>query len=119
MALFAALPDSKVSSGYSTVVLSFSPLYDETNLNADDHCRFIKLVVQDLNGKNVETDVISKIGDNCELNKSIARKLGKTLVGCGSHWLNLATNMILAEHKNIPDKVNTLMGKFKNLILGA
>ena len=32
--LFAALPDSKMSAGYSTVLLSFSPLYDETNFNA-------------------------------------------------------------------------------------
>ena len=67
----------------------------------------------------METDVISTIGDNCEVIKSIARKLGKTLVGCGSHRLNLAINMIFAEHKIILDKVNTLMGKFKNLILGA
>ena len=99
--------------------LSFSPLYDETNLNADKHCRFIKWVVQDLYGKNVETDVISIIGDNFEANKSIARKLGKTLVGCGSHRLNLAIKIIPAEHKIILDKVNTLMGKFENLILGT
>ena len=70
VALFAALPDSKVSAGYSTVLLSFSPLYDETNLNADEHSRFIKWVVQNLNGKNMETYVISITGDNCKVNKS-------------------------------------------------
>ena len=65
------------------------------------------------------TDVISLTGNNCEVSKSIARKHGKTSVGCGSHRLNLAINMILAGHKIILDKDNTLMGKFKNLILGA
>ena len=98
--------------------IAFSPLCDETSLDANEHIRFIKFVIEDLLTLKME-DIIVITDDNCEVNKAKGRKLNIPLVGCASRRFNLAVNLLLSEHKQVLDKVNNLMGKFKKLKYGA
>ena len=47
LAIFAAYPE-KTESSFATCLLTFTPLCDETSLDADQHIRTIAWVVQDL-----------------------------------------------------------------------
>ena len=98
----------------STLLLAFSSLCDGTTLYTDEHCTFIRWVIQDVFRLSLES-VVSFIADNCELNMSISRILEIPLVGCASHRFNLAANLLLSGHKPIFAKISSLLGKFRNL----
>ncbi|OWZ16688.1 hypothetical protein PHMEG_0009474 [Phytophthora megakarya] len=49
------------------------------------------------------------VGDNCNTNLSIARKMEIPLVGCASHRFNFAVNKFLAPHETLLSDVNELM----------
>ena len=53
VAIFASYADTN-SNGYSTVLLAFSPLCDETSMDANEHIVFIKWVLEDLYKLNME-----------------------------------------------------------------
>jgi hypothetical protein len=55
-------------------------------------------------------DALAIIGDNCNVNKCIAKRLKIPLIGCRSHIFNLAVNAHIDANK-----VNTLMSKLKDL----
>ena len=61
-------------------LLAFTPLYDETDLSAESQSALIFDTLE-LYGKDV-SNFICLIGDNCNINKSVAKKLGVPFIGC-------------------------------------
>ena len=87
------LVDSKEDSGKETTVqtlLSIRPLLADgiMGMTANDHTLHINRVLE-MYGKD-ESNVICIAGDNCSVNKSIARIMSVPLIGCASHKFNLA-----------------------------
>jgi hypothetical protein len=70
------------------VLLGFSPLLTEDSYTSENHKDLIEFVL-DVFG-NTLSNVICLIGDNCNVNKSLADLCGIPLVGCACHRLNLA-----------------------------
>ena len=104
-------------NGYSTRLLGFSPMGDETTLDADEHVGYLSYVLE-LFGYSFE-NVVALIGDNCNTNKSIANKLSLPLIGCASHRFNLAVQDILSEHETLLFKVHALMKKLRTPLMAA
>jgi hypothetical protein len=67
LAVFAFFPDNCSELGYKKVLLSFSPLQDESKLTADSHHESIYQVLQ-LYGRDF-SNVSCIIGDNCPVNQ--------------------------------------------------
>lgn len=62
------------------------------------------------------------VGDNCAVNKRMARLMGKVLVGCASHRLNLAVDKILfaqSSYAQLISKVDFLMKELSTLKNGS
>ena len=55
------------------------------------------------------------VGDNENLNKSIAKMIGVPLIGCYSHRFNLAVRKYLEPNEPLLEMVNTLMIKLSGL----
>ena len=53
------------------------------------------------------------VGDNSPLNRSVARKTNRPMVGCYAHLLNLGCKRYFAQHDVIFKKVYKLMGKLR------
>ena len=106
---------AKKDNSQSTVLLAFSPLFDESELNAENHVDFIKSTLQ-LFGKSCE-NLQFITGDNASVNNKICKMLGVPLIGCYSHRLNLAVNLFLQESGANPilTKINELMKKMSGL----
>lgn len=71
-------------------LLSIRPLLADgiEGMTAQDHLSHISRVL-DGYGKE-KANVICLVGDNCNVNQSIARTMEVPLIGCGSHKFNLA-----------------------------
>ena len=110
-------PTSKCSNGYETVLLAFSPFLSETEFTASAHYDLLEFVLS-IYGKSFE-NVIAICGDNAEVNKALANLCNLPLVGCASHRFNIAVMNFLKPYKELLDKINTLMGKLKNLKLSG
>ena len=104
--------------GYTKVLLTFSPLLTETQLTARSHHDFIVWVVETVYNKSMN-NVTALIGDNCDTNEALANLFNTPFIGCHSHRFNLAVKLATKEDDPLLSKVNTLMGKFKNLKLAA
>lgn len=113
IALFACYPTDS-DPGYSTVLLAFSPLCDETQLTAQAHYDFIAWVLDSVYNKSMD-NVVAIIGDNCEVNKAMCNLAGLPLIGCASHRFNLAVKKWLQQYEPVLYKVNSIMSKLKNL----
>lgn len=59
-------------------------------------------------------NVIYVIGDNCAVNKALAKSIDIPMIGCHSHRFNLALEDILITHKDIIERTNKIMLKLKN-----
>ena len=118
VALFASYPDRN-ENGYSTVLLAFSPLQDETCFTAQAHLEFISWVLENVYSKSM-SNVVALIGDNCETNKCLANLCKLPLIGCASHRLQLAVTKYLQEYSYEPilKKVYTIMTKLKKIEAG-
>ncbi len=116
IALFASFPVNN-ELRYSTRLLSFSPLEDDSNLNAEEHISFMNYVL-DLYGKSC-SNVRALIDDNATVNRSISSKTDIPLIGCSSHRFNLAVNDILTSYEQILGKINRLMVKLRSLTISA
>lgn len=116
LGIFATF-SSNALNGYNSILLAFSPLENEESLNADEHIKFLDITL-DKYQKSWE-NVACLIGDNCSTNRSIARKMKKSFVGCASHRFNLAVKDYLKTYENILSKVNELMKKLKKLVPSA
>ena len=117
LAVFASFPSNE-ENGYSTVLLAFSPLFDETSFTAKAQYDFVVWVIENVFKRSL-TDVVAVIGDNCETNKAMCNLGGFNFVGCASHRFNLAVKKLLEEHEPLLVKVNALMSKLKNLKLSG
>jgi hypothetical protein len=83
-------------------------------MSADDHATQLTQVLADY-GKTV-ANVVCIAGDNCSVNKCLARKLGVPLLGCGSHKFSIkkwvADNATLSA---IVSRLSLLMKKASTL----
>ena len=89
--------------------MAFSPLLDETTLEANQHIEILNETLQ-LYGKSTDK-VVALIADNCEVNKSIAEKQKKPMIGCASHRFQLALNDYIADVMPIIVKIHNIMTK--------
>ena len=101
--LFVCFP-RKEEAGYKRVLLAFSPLLDETRMDADEHFNFIDYHLG-LFDKTTD-NIVSLTGDNCSNNKALANKLSCYFVGCASHRFNLAINDYIIQHETTIDMAN-------------
>jgi hypothetical protein len=85
--LFAEFPDPKTLNKES-VMLSISPLFDETNSTAANQASWVHDKLEEY-GKAIG-NVLYLVGDNENTNPALANILGVPFVGCDSHRLNLA-----------------------------
>ena len=99
------------SKGYETYLLGFSPFLNELSEDADTYITFLKYVlgIFDKSFKNV----LSLTADNCNTNKSIAKKLGLKFVGCASHRFDLALKEFIVKEERIIKKVNDVLKKLQ------
>jgi hypothetical protein len=100
-------------------LIALSPLFNEEDLSSDNHVEFLKESLQfykrDLNF------ILFIIGDNCNLMKAVANKIGVPLIGCAIHRFNLAVQsyldlnyeLIILKVKDLMKKLNTLKEKGK------
>lgn len=91
-ALFISFP-SGTCDGFQTRFLAFSPLENDEKPNAGEHISFIEFNLG-VFGKDV-SNVVAIAGDNCSLNKSIAKKLNVKFFGCSSPRYNIAMKDLL------------------------
>ena len=115
VAIFASFngPDEKCK----TALLTFSPLLDESHLNAAGHVQLIEASLA-LYGKEW-SNVVALIADNCELSKAISDQTNKPLIGCASHRFVLAVNKFIAGEMETVTKVNSLMVKLRTFKMSA
>ncbi|ETN20376.1 hypothetical protein PPTG_03398 [Phytophthora nicotianae INRA-310] len=69
-------------------------------------------------GKDL-SNCIFLVGDNCAVNKRLARLMGIPLVGCASHRLNLAVRTLLEPHEADLEQVQSLMKRLRTLTQAA
>jgi hypothetical protein len=71
-------------------ILSMNPLLADgiKGMRATDDLEHVKKVLESY-GKTLE-NILCLVGDDCSVNQSMARILGKPLIGCASHKFNLA-----------------------------
>lgn len=103
--------------GYERVLLTFSPMGDETSLTAEEHKAFLTFILGIYNRS--WHNVVALVGDNCNTNKCISRLTNTPLVGCASHRFNLAVMDIIREHDSIISKVHALMVQLRTLTTAA
>ena len=82
--------------------------------SAEQHKLFLSNTLE-IYGKNIDDNVSVLIGDNCMVNKKLARICGVPLIGCASHRLNLAVKNYLKPDEIILQKIQEIMKLFKNL----
>lgn len=70
------------------MLLAFTPLLEEEEYSSQNHMDSLEFVL-DIYGKDF-SNVICLIGDNCNVNKSLADLCEVPLVGCAAHRFNLA-----------------------------
>ena len=93
--------------------LALAPLVDETPYTAGNHLEMLEFVLSVYN-KSLE-NVRFIVCYNEDLNKSIARKMGKLMTGCSSHRLNLAVKSTYLKFSDGNELVNKLMKKLSTL----
>ena len=112
--LFITCPATEPATEYLMYLLSFSPLQDETNFNADNHSTFIRSTLDYYNLD--QQKLVCLIGDNCNVNKSTANLLSLPLLGCRSHRFNLAVECYIKKHLGSETEiVSKLMSKLSTL----
>ncbi|KAG6966569.1 hypothetical protein JG688_00006711, partial [Phytophthora aleatoria] len=102
-------------SGPQYPLLSISPAMDERgdHLTAEGHLMAIERFLPFF-GKTIQ-GVKFLVGDNCAVNKRLAKHMKVPLVGCASHRLNLAVRDFLRPHESALEEVQQLMRKLRTL----
>lgn len=116
LAIFATYP-AETTDGYQTVLLTFSPMGDETKLDAEEQVKFIHKTLS-FYKKGID-NIICVIADNCPVNKRTARLISVPMVGCASHRFNLAVMDIVGENSILIEKVRNVMVVLRQLIPAA
>ena len=94
-------------------LLSCAPLLNQADYSADSHVDYLAATLG-LYGKTF-SNVEAFSGDNCSTNKRVASLLNIPLIGCASHRLNLAAQLIFEQFSLEIDKVNKLMVDLRSL----
>lgn len=115
--LFVQAPDPKHHDADPvSVLLSCSPLLDETSFTAQGHFDYINSILHNYNLS--DDNMVALIGDNCSTNKALANLFGKPLVGCRSHRLNLGVEAFikfkLAEEVDVIGELMSKLSTLKN-----
>ncbi|ETP51426.1 hypothetical protein F442_03441 [Phytophthora nicotianae P10297] len=92
--------------------LTLSSFGDEKSMTADEHIRFLDMV---LNQYKLEANnLIAIVCDNMETNKAISRRIDAPMIGCAAHRFNLAVKEYVQDHRALIKKVASLMRKLKS-----
>ncbi len=105
------------------VKLSMRPLLADgiNGMTAADHLQHITTTLNCLYGKG-SGNVLCIVGNNCNVNRSMARTLQAPLIGCASHKLNLAVKMWIQNEPQLAAiilKVGNIMKKASTLKVAA
>ncbi|OWZ08124.1 hypothetical protein PHMEG_00019383 [Phytophthora megakarya] len=114
VAVFASFRhDGKVQN----ILIAMAPIIDDNvdNLTASSHVKFLDTILSYYGRSKASVAYI--VGDHCSVNGAVADQLQVPMVGCASHRLNLAVNLLLADDDELLDKVQKLMCKVKNSLL--
>jgi len=114
--IFATFP-AENERKYEKVLIGFSPLEDETNQTAHNHCDLIRFVLN-VFGKSV-SNVIALTGDNCNTNKAIANQLGVGFIGCASHRFNIFVKQMILQETNLIESIREIMKKLSDPLMSA
>lgn len=98
LAVFASYHSNTIH-WVETSLLAFSLLKIPESHNADKHMSFHKFNLE-VFGKHI-SNVVSFVGDNCDLNKSVAKKLLIYFVGFFSHICNLKSKDVLSDYSHL------------------
>ncbi len=91
--------------------MGFSSLENETTQSANAHLEYIGYVLELFN-KSIE-NVVCLIGDNCSVNRSLAKRIGIGFIGCASHRWNLAMKDVTGSSDLSISKVEVIMKAFR------
>ena len=96
-------------------MIDFGVLLSEDSFGAADYVQYFDELLH-----SYDSDVNAILflcGDNCNVNKSVANLMSKTLVGCAAHRLHVAVEAKLAEPANaaLIDKVLELVKKLRTI----
>lgn len=96
--LYLVLHDLITLADPIKVLIAFTPLLTEEDMSSESHKELIEYVLE-IFGKDL-TNVVCLVGDNCNVNKSLATLCELPLIGCAAHRFNLAVQALLAEKDN-------------------
>ncbi|RLN90823.1 hypothetical protein BBJ28_00012509 [Nothophytophthora sp. Chile5] len=101
------------------ILIAMAPIIDDevADHTASSHVKFLDTILSYFGRSNASIAYI--VGDNCSVNGAVADQLQVPMVGCASHRLNLAVNLLLAGDCDLLEKVQRLMCKLKNSLLAA
>ncbi|ETN10483.1 hypothetical protein PPTG_10612 [Phytophthora nicotianae INRA-310] len=100
-----------------TIVIAIAPIIDDDirDYTASSNVKILDVILSYYGRSKASIAYI--VGDNCSVNGAVADQLQVPMVGCASHRLNLAVNLLLAGDDKLLDKIQKLMYKVKNLLL--
>ncbi len=109
VALFVVFPHT---TGVTKLLLSCKTLPDLTTRDRFNHLDFFQETLAKY-GKSKD-NLNFLVGDNTALNPAIAREIHVPFIGCYSHRLNLAMNLIFKDHSILLDEVETIMSNLRS-----
>lgn len=113
VAIFAVFPDSTTTGRSMNILLAMQPLLTPDCQNAVAHADFIVSTLGCYNKS--PQNLLFLVGDNTNTNPAIARILSVTLIGCGSHRLNLGVKRLLLLRETLIEKVHDLMVRLSSI----
>ncbi|POM57552.1 Hypothetical protein PHPALM_37916, partial [Phytophthora palmivora] len=100
-------------------LLSLAPIINgpDDSLNAESHVAALAAFLPFF-GKGL-SNVNFLVGDNCAMNKRLARLMEVPLIGCASHRLNLAVRGFLESYEADLEQVQSLMRRLRTITQAA
>jgi hypothetical protein len=80
-------------------LLAFTPLLEEENYTSQNHKESMEFILE-VYDKDISTNVICLVGENCNVNKALADLCDLPLIGCAAHRFNLAVQAYLGSPLN-------------------
>lgn len=118
LALFPTNNGDEISK-YETALLYFTPFKEESNLGATSHYELLGYVLG-LFSMSIHI-IVADTGDNCSVNKCLARNLYSLFIGSWSHPLNLHVKdfmyNILSDVTHSIEKIQEMMRKLRTIKL--
>lgn len=100
---------SNSSCRYENILLACSPMEHEDTVNATEHYEILQFVLGIFN-KTMD-HVVTVIGDSCNMNRAMPRRIGPIFTGFHSDRYNLAVKEILSERHEIIGVVRMFMNR--------